>query len=67
MLRGIARRTHSRYDAILAGIPVAFLVAWVSAAVTGVPLEGTLLGASVIGALAMLEGIYRNPPSAPET
>jgi len=57
----IARRT-TRYDVVLAVIPAAFLVAALAAHLLAVPPETTMLGAAVVGTLALADALFVNPP-----
>lgn len=57
----------SRYDLLLWIIPLAFLLALVAATVLSTPLELTFVAASLVGALALFDGLFRNPPSAGTT
>ena len=56
----------SRYDLVLAIIPSAFVLAWVLAAVAGLPLRSGLLAASVVGVLAVADALFLNPPRGRE-
>jgi hypothetical protein len=56
-------RPVSRYDLILAAIPLAFVTAILAAVVLGVPLRSTMGAASLVGALAVGDAIFRNPPT----
>lgn len=56
-------RPVSRYDLILAAIPLAFVAALVAAVTLGVPLRSTMGAASMVGALAVGDAIFRNPPT----
>lgn len=53
----------SRYDLVLWVIPLAFLLALVAATVLSTPTEVPLVAASVVGALALFDGLFRNPPT----
>lgn len=52
----------SRYDLVLALIPVAFLLAVVAGTVLSVSIPTAIAGASLLGLAAIVEGVYRNPP-----
>lgn len=52
----------SRYDLLLAVIPLLFAAAPVVSAVTGVPLEVALAGSGLLGCVSLVDAIYRNPP-----
>lgn len=55
----------SRYDLVLAFIPVAFLVSVVIGYLLSVPFRATLTGASAVGALALVDALFVNPPIRP--
>jgi hypothetical protein len=61
-LRIPAHVRPSRYDIVLWVIPLAFLLALVAATVLSTPTEIPLVAASVVGALALFDGLFRNPP-----
>lgn len=52
----------SRYDLLLAVIPAAFLFAGITSQVLSVAPRATLVGATLVGALALLDGLFVNPP-----
>lgn len=58
-----ADRSLSRYDLLLLVIPAAFLLALAGSTVSGLPTSALLAGASVVGALAVADGLFVNPPS----
>ncbi|QLH77145.1 hypothetical protein HZS55_07480 [Halosimplex rubrum] len=69
--RDRARRTRehsaaggrfSRYDLLLLVIPAAFLLALVGSIVSPLPARVFVAGASVVGALAVADGLFVNPP-----
>lgn len=55
-------RGLSRYDLVLAVIPAAFLAGILVSAVAGLPPRLGLVGAGVVGALALADGLFLNPP-----
>lgn len=57
------RSAISRYDLLLAAIPLAFAVAVAVAEAIGVPLEGAMVGASVVGLLVLVDGLFLRPPN----
>jgi hypothetical protein len=57
-----ALRAASRYDLLLACIPAAFAVS----ALSSVSAHGALTAASLIGAVAIVDGMFRRPPRLPE-
>ena len=52
----------TRYDLVLAAVPVAFTVALVVAYVVGVALYWTLVPAAVVGIVAIVDAVYLHPP-----
>jgi len=52
----------SRYDLLLLVIPAAFLLALVGSIVSPLPTRVFVAGASVVGALAVADGLFVNPP-----
>ena len=56
----------SRYDLLLGCIPAAFAVAFTVSALSGVPTRGAIVGASLVGAVAIVDGVFRRPPRLPE-
>lgn len=55
----------SRYDLVLAAVPLAFVTAVLLAALTDVPMRVGLVGAGIVGSLALLDGLFLNPPRRP--
>jgi len=54
----------SRYDLLLLVIPAAFLLAFAGATVSALPTRPFVAAASVVGALAVADGLFVNPPGA---
>lgn len=54
----------SRYDLLLAVIPLLFAAAPVVSTVTGVSLEVALAGSGLLGCVSLVDAIYRNPPTS---
>lgn len=52
----------SRYDLVLLVIPVAFLLAIVAGGLFGIPPRIPLVAAALIGAIAVGDAMFRNPP-----
>lgn len=59
-------RRLTRYDLQLLVIPAAFLVALVVSQVSALPTSGLLAVASLVGALAVADGLFLNPPAGPD-
>lgn len=54
----------TRYDFVLAVIPVAFLLAGLASQITPVAPRTMLAVASLVGALGLLDALFLNPPQA---
>jgi len=54
----------SRYDVVLLAIPLAFLFGLVVSGLPSVPVEGALGVASAVGAVAVADALFLNPPTA---
>lgn len=52
----------TRYDLVLAVIPSAFVVALVAGHLLSLSATTSVVGASLVGALAVLDGLFLNPP-----
>jgi hypothetical protein len=52
----------SRYDLLLAVIPLVFALALVASVVTPVSREAALAGGAVLSSLCFLDAVYINPP-----
>lgn len=57
------RTTLSRYDLVLAVIPAAFLVALLVSVAFSIPLRTVLVAGSLVGAFALADSLYLNPPT----
>lgn len=55
----------SRYDLVLAFVPVVFVSSVVLGHLLSVPFRTTLVGASAVGALALFDALFVNPPIRP--
>lgn len=55
----------SRYDLILAVIPTAFITALLVANLLAISTQTTILAAAMVGALALLDALFFNPPGHP--
>lgn len=64
---GMGGSGPSRYDLVLAVVPLAFLAALLLTALADVPLRVGLVGAGIVGALALVDGLFLNPPRRPRT
>ena len=52
----------SRYDLVLAVIPAAFLLSMLAGHLLSVPTRTALVAGAAVGLLAMMDGLFRNPP-----
>jgi hypothetical protein len=59
-------RTFSRYDLVLLVIPATFVFALAVAQVSSFPVSTVLAAASLVGALAVVDGLFINPPRGPD-
>lgn len=57
------RSSVSRYDLLLAVIPLAIGGAMLTGRVLDVPLETALLGGVAVALLAVIDGLFLRPPS----
>jgi len=57
-----ADRCLSHYDLLLLVIPAAFVLALVGSTMSSLPLSALMAGASLVGALAVADGLFVNPP-----
>lgn len=58
-------RTLSRYDVLLLVIPAAFILALLAAQVSPLGVSPLMAAASLVGALAMADALFINPPLEP--
>lgn len=56
------RFTLSRYDLVLAGIPTAFVVALLVGQLLSISPQKAILGATIVGTLAVVDALFINPP-----
>lgn len=54
----------TRYDLVLAVIPSAFVVALLAGHVLSLSVEASAVFASIVGGLALLDGLFLNPPES---
>lgn len=59
----LADRRLGRYDLVLAAIPLAFLLAGVVALALSVPPRLALTAAAAVGAVAVADSLFLNPPT----
>jgi small-conductance mechanosensitive channel len=59
-------RTLSRYDLVLLVIPATFVLALAIAQVSPFAVSTVLAAASLVGALAVVDGLFVNPPRGPD-
>lgn len=60
-------RRFSRYDLLLAVVPVAFVMGLLATGAADVPIRVSLSGAAGVGALALVDALFLNPPRRPRT
>ena len=59
------RHRLSRYDLLLAVVPAAFLLGLLAVGLADVPLRVAMSSAGAVGALALIDGLFLNPPRRP--
>lgn len=59
------RHRLSRYDLLLVVVPAAFLVGLLAAGLADVPFEVAMGLAAAVGVLALVDGLFLNPPRRP--
>ena len=59
------RHRLSRYDLLLAVVPAAFLLGLLAAGLADVPLGVAMGTAAAVAALALVDGLFLNPPRRP--
>lgn len=60
--RQLPVRSLSRYDLLLAFIPTAFIVSILLGSLLSLGLQSALAGASLVGAIALVDALFLNPP-----
>lgn len=60
-----SRHRLTRYDLLLLVVPAAFLVALLAVGLAGVPLRVATSAAAGVSALALVDGLFFNPPRRP--
>jgi hypothetical protein len=55
----------SRYDLVLAVIPMAFIAALLAANILELSMQTTLIAAAMVAALALVDALFINPPGHP--
>jgi len=60
-----SRHRLSRYDLLLAVVPVAFVLGLLAVGLAGVPFRVAMGSAAAVGALALVDGLFLNPPRRP--
>lgn len=59
-------RSVTRYDLVLTAIPSAFVFSLLVAGLLSIPARNALVVGSIVGALALLDALFLNPPTRPE-
>lgn len=62
LLRSV-RRSLTRYDLVLAVIPVALVLTVGAAELFGLPNRAALVGGAVVGLVALVDALFLNPPT----
>lgn len=61
-LGGLVRPRLSRYDLVLGVIPVAFLLSGILTTILGLSVQTAIVLASVVCLVAIVDGLFVNPP-----
>lgn len=56
--------SFTRYDLLLAIIPAVFAVALLASLLFPISVQSSLVLASSMSAIALIDGLFRNPPTA---
>ncbi|MDT3436253.1 hypothetical protein [Haloarcula sp. 1CSR25-25] len=59
----LPRQSPTRHDLVLAVIPAVFLLTLVAAVVLGLSLQMAVAGASLVGAVAVIDALFLHPPT----
>ena len=59
------RRRPSRYDLLLAVVPLSFVAGLLAVGLADVPFRVAMSSAAAVGALALVDGLFLNPPRRP--
>jgi hypothetical protein len=62
LFAALVDRRLSRYDLVLAAIPLAFLLAGAIGLTLSIPPRLALAGAAGVGTVAIVESLFLNPP-----
>jgi hypothetical protein len=59
----VPRQSPTRHDLVLAVIPAVFAFTLVTAVVLGFSLQTAITGASLVGAVAVVDALFLHPPT----
>ncbi|AEM57874.1 hypothetical protein HISP_11640 [Haloarcula hispanica N601] len=59
----LPRQSPTRHDLVLAVIPAVFVLTLVAAVVLGLSMQVAIAGASVVGAVAVIDALFVHPPT----
>lgn len=59
----LPRQSPTRHDLVLAVIPVVFALTLVAAVVLGLSIQAAIAGASLVGAVAVIDALFIHPPT----
>ncbi|MDS0220752.1 hypothetical protein NDI54_05220 [Haloarcula sp. S1AR25-5A] len=59
----VPRQSPTRHDLVLAVIPAVFLLTLVTAAVLDLSFRTAITGASLVGAVAVVDALFLHPPT----
>jgi len=59
----LPRQSPTRHDLVLAVIPAVFTLTLVAAVVLGLSIQTAIAGASLVGAVAVIDALFIHPPT----
>ncbi|MGB9931342.1 hypothetical protein [Haloarcula amylolytica] len=59
----LPRQSPTRHDLVLAVIPAVFALTLVAAVVLGLSIQAAIAGASLVGAVAVIDALFIHPPT----
>ena len=59
----LPRQSPTRHDLVLAVIPAVFSLTLVAAVVLGLSIQAAIAGASLVGAVAVIDALFIHPPT----
>ncbi|MFU1780406.1 hypothetical protein ACM16X_03380 [Haloarcula japonica] len=59
----LPRQSPTRHDLVLAVIPAVFVFTLAAAVVLGLSMQAAIAGASLVGAVAVVDALFLHPPT----